>query len=39
MHFKSNEILEYNISYHARFLDEFGKYHKMTMMILIKILG
>jgi hypothetical protein len=26
---------EYNISYHVQFLDEFDKYHKMTMKILI----
>jgi hypothetical protein len=35
MDFKRREILEYNISYHIQFLDEFGGYDKMTMKILI----
>jgi hypothetical protein len=35
MDFKRSETLEYNISYHAQFLDEFGIYHEMTMKIII----
>jgi hypothetical protein len=31
----SVKSFEYNMSYHSQFLDEFGKYHKMTMKILI----